>query len=165
MPIIFATALISFPQLIMSIFWFSTEEGSAYMWYSEWLGPGSWIYSLLVAVLILFFSYFYSQISFNPEDVSRQIQQNGGFIPGYRAGKPTADYLKKVSNRITLWGAIFLALVALIPTYIFTLIGNAGSLINAFSATGLLIVVSTALEIDKQLEAQLLMRNYKGFLK
>jgi preprotein translocase subunit SecY len=149
----------------MSIFWFSTEEGSAYMWYSEWLGPGSWIYSLLVAVLILFFSYFYSQISFNPEDVSRQIQQNGGFIPGYRAGKPTADYLKKVSNRITLWGAIFLALIALIPTYIFTLIGNAGSLINAFSATGLLIVVSTALELDKQLEAQLLMRNYKGFLK
>ena len=135
------------------------------MWYSKWLGPGSWVYSLLVAVLILFFSYFYSQISFNPEDVSRQIQQNGGFIPGYRAGKPTADYLKKVSNRITLWGAIFLALIALIPTYIFTLIGNAGSLINAFSATGLLIVVSTALELDKQLEAQLLMRNYKGFLK
>ena len=164
MPIIFATALISFPQLIMSIFWYSTEEGSAYMWYSTYLGSGSWIYSLLVAVLILFFSYFYAQISFNPEDVSRQIQQNGGFIPGYRAGKPTADYLKKVSNRITLWGAIFLALVALIPTYIFTLIGNTGSLVNAFSATGLLIVVSVALEIDKQLEAQLLMRNYKGFL-
>ncbi|MBQ9792627.1 MAG: preprotein translocase subunit SecY, partial [Clostridia bacterium] len=78
MPIIFATALISFPQLIMSIFWYSTEEGSAYMWYSTYLGSGSWIYSLLVAVLILFFSYFYSQISFNPEDVSRQIQQNGG---------------------------------------------------------------------------------------
>ena len=135
------------------------------MWYANNLGAGTWLYTLLVAVLILFFSYFYSQISFNPEDVSRQIQQNGGFIPGYRAGKPTADYLKKVSNRITLWGAIFLALIALIPTYIFTLIGNAGSLINAFSATGLLIVVSTALEIDKQLEAQLLMRNYKGFLK
>ena len=164
MPIIFATALISFPQLIMSIFWYSTEEGSAYMWYSTYLGSGSWIYSLLVAVLILFFSYFYSQISFNPEDVSRQIQQNGGFIPGYRAGKPTADYLKKVSNRITLWGAIFLALIALIPTYIFTLL-NTGSLVNAFSATGLLIVVSTALEVQKQLESQLLMRNYKGFLK
>ena len=165
MPIIFATALISFPQLIMSIFWYSTEEGSAYMWYAKWLGAGTPIYTLLVAVLILFFSYFYSQISFNPEDVSRQIQQNGGFIPGYRAGKPTAEYLKKVSNRITLWGAIFLALIALVPTYIFTLIGNTGSLINAFSATGLLIVVSVALEIDKQLEAQLLMRNYKGFLK
>lgn len=165
MPIIFATALISFPQLIMSIFWYSTEEGSAYMWYAKWLGAGTLIYSLLVAVLILFFSYFYSQISFNPEDVSRQIQQNGGFIPGYRAGKPTAEYLKRVSNRITLWGAIFLALIALLPTYIFTLIGNTGSLVNAFSATGLLIVVSVALEIDKQLEAQLLMRNYKGFLK
>lgn len=165
MPIIFATALISFPQLIMSIFWYSTEEGSAYMWYAKWLGAGSWVYSLLVALLILAFSYFYSQISFNPEDVSRQIQQNGGFIPGYRAGKPTAEYLKKVSNRITLWGAIFLAIIALIPTYIFTFIGSSGSLVNAFSATGLLIVVSVALEIDKQLEAQLLMRNYKGFLK
>jgi len=165
MPIIFATALISFPQLIMSIFWYSTEEGSAYMWYSQNIGSGTWIYTLLVALLILFFSYFYSQISFNPEDVSRQIQQNGGFIPGYRAGKPTADYLKKVSNRITLWGAIFLALIALIPSYIFTFIGNSGSLVNAFSATGLLIVVSVALELDKQLEAQLLMRNYKGFLK
>ena len=165
MPIIFATALISFPQLIMSIFWFDTTEGSAYMWYANNLGAGTWLYSILVAVLILFFSYFYSQISFNPEDVSRQIQQNGGFIPGYRAGKPTADYLKKVSNRITLWGAIFLALVALIPTFIFKLIPGTGSLINAFSATGLLIVVSVALELDKQLEAQLLMRNYKGFLK
>lgn len=165
MPIIFATALISFPQLIMSIFWYSTEEGSAYMWYAQHLGAGTWLYSILVAVLILAFSYFYSMISFNPEDVSRQLQQNGGFIPGYRAGKPTADYLKKVSNRLTLWGAIFLGLIALIPTFIFSLVGTPGSLINAFSATGLLIVVSVALEIDKQLEAQLLMRNYKGFLK
>ncbi len=165
MPIIFATALISFPQLIMSIFWYSTEEGSAYMWYAENLGAGSWLYSILVALLILFFSYFYSQISFNPEDVSRQIQQNGGFIPGYRAGKPTADYLKKVSGRITLWGAIFLTLIAIVPTVIFKLFDLNGSLVNAFSATGLLIVVSVALELDKQLDAQLLMRNYKGFLK
>lgn len=165
MPIIFATAIISFPQLIMSIFWYSTEEGSAYMWYAENLGAGTWPYAIIVAALILLFSYFYATISFNPEDISRQIQQNGGFIPGYRAGKPTADYLKKVSNRITLWGAIFLALIALVPSFIFSFIGSSGSLINAFSATGLLIVVSVALEIDKQLEAQLLMRNYKGFLK
>ena len=165
MPIIFATAIISFPQLIMSIFWYSTEEGSAYMWYAQNLGAGTWLYSILVAVFILAFSYFYSMISFNPEDVSRQLQQNGGFIPGYRAGKPTAEYLKKVSNRLTLWGAIFLGIIALIPTFIFSLVGTPGSLINAFSATGLLIVVSVALEIDKQLEAQLLMRNYKGFLK
>ena len=165
MPIIFATALISFPQLIMSIFWYSTEEGSAYMWYAKNMGAGTWPYTLLVAVLILLFSYFYSQISFNPEDVSRQIQQNGGFIPGYRPGKTTADYLKKVSNRLTLWGAIFLGIIALVPSFIFTFIGSSGSLVNAFSATGLLIVVSVALELDKQLEAQMLMRNYKGFLK
>lgn len=165
MPIIFATALISFPQLVMSIFWYSTEEGSAYMWYAKNMGAGTWPYTILVAILILLFSYFYSQISFNPEDVSRQIQQNGGFIPGYRPGKTTADYLKKVSNRLTLWGAIFLGLVALVPSFIFTFIGSSGSLVNAFSATGLLIVVSVALELDKQLEAQLLMRNYKGFLK
>lgn len=166
MPIIFATAIISFPQLIMSIFWYSTEEGSAYMWYARNLGAGTPLYIVLVAVLILAFSYFYSMISFNPEDVSRQIQQNGGFIPGYRAGKTTTDYLKRVSNRITLWGAIFLAFIALIPSIIIMVIpGISGSLVNAFSATGLLIVVSVALEIDKQLEAQLLSRVYKGFLK
>ena len=171
MPIIFATAIITFPQLLMSIFWYSTEEGSAYMWYAQNLGAGTWLYSVLVAFLIFVFSYFYSQIMFNPEDVSRQIQQNGGFIPGYRPGKPTSDYLKRVSNRITLWGAIFLSLVALIPSLMFKTLntvlnlGMSGSLISAFSATGLLIVVSVALEIDKQLEAQLLMRNYKGFLK
>ena len=159
MPIIFATALISFPQLVMSIFWYSTEEGSAYMWYAKNMGAGTWPYTLCVAVFILLFSYFYSQISFNPEDVSRQIQQNGGFIPGYRPGKTTADYLKKVSNRLTLWGAIFLGFIALVPSFIFTFIGSSGSLVNAFSATGLLIVVSVALELDKQLEAQLLMRN------
>lgn len=171
MPIIFATAIITFPQLIMSIFWYSTEEGSAYMWYAQNLGAGTWLYSVLVALLIFVFSYFYAQIMFNPEDVSRQIQQNGGFIPGYRPGKPTSEYLKRVSNRITLWGAIFLSLIALIPSLMFKalndvlMLGMSGSLISAFSATGLLIVVSVALELDKQLEAQLLMRNYKGFLK
>ena len=90
--------------------------------------------------------------------------QNGGFIPGIRAGKPTTEYLKKVSNRITLFGAIFLAFMALIPTLLFTGIGL-GGLNSAFSATGMLIVVSVALEFDKQLEAQLMMKNYRGFLK
>ena len=162
MPIIFASAIITFPQLIMSIFWLNSP---AYTWYSNNLGAGTWPYAIILSILILVFSYFYAQISFNPEDISRQIQQNGGFIPGYRAGKPTADYLRKVSNRLTLWGAIFLAVVSLVPSFIFSLVGTSGSLINAFSSTGLLIVVSVALEIDKQLEAQLLMRNYKGFLK
>ncbi len=162
MPIIFASALLTFPQLIMSIF---APDSGAMRWYNQWMGTGSWPYIVLTAVLILFFSYFYSQITFNPDDISKQIQQNGGFIPGIRPGKPTADYLKKISNRVILFGAIFLAFIALVPNLIFKGIGGNSTLINAFSATGLLIVVSVALEFDKQLEAQLLMKNYKGFLK
>lgn len=163
MPIIFASALLTFPQLIISIFW---PNSSAMDWYNEWLGAGSWINIVLTAILILFFSYFYAQITFNPEDISKQIQQNGGFIPGIRPGRPTADYLKTINNRITLFGAIFLAFIALIPNLVFKGIwGTSGSLVNAFSATGLLIVVSCALEFDKQLDAQLLMKNYRGFLR
>ena len=164
MPIIFASALLTFPQLLISIFWPSALE-----WYTTWLGSGSWVYIVLTALLILFFAYFYSKITFNPDDVSRRIQQNGGFIPGIRAGKQTSEYLGRISNRITLFGAIFLAFIALIPSLVFKGIGGTGSidtlLVNAFSTTGLMIVVSVALELDKQLDAQMLMRNYKGFLK
>ena len=163
MPIIFAMSLLTFPQLIMSIFW---PNSSAYVWYSQWLGAGSWVYIVAVSLLILFFAYFWTQVTFNPDDIARNIQQNGGFIPTVRAGKPTADYLRRISNRITLFGAIFLAVIALVPSLVFKAIhmGNSG-LVNAFSATGLLIVVSVAIEINKQLEAQMLMRNYKGFLR
>ncbi len=160
-PIIFASALLTFPQLIISIFW---PEST---WYQQYMGTNSWLYIVLLALLILAFSFFYAQITFNPEDVSKRIQQQGGFIPGIRAGKPTADYLKKISRRITLFGAIFLALIALIPSLAFKAIGDSigwSVLINAFSSTGLMILVSVALEFDKQLEAQMLMRNYKGFL-
>lgn len=163
MPIIFASALITLPQLILS-FW---PESSAYAWYSRYLGAGTWPYIVVSSLLILAFAFFYAQISFNADDVSKRIQQQGGFIPGIRPGKPTSDYLRKISNRITLFGAIFLAFIALIPSLAFWAIGEyagAAQLINAFSATGLMIVVSVALEIDKQLEAQMLMRNYKGFL-
>lgn len=161
MPIIFASALLTFPQLIISIF---APEST---WYQEWLGTGSWLYIVLLALLILAFSFFYAQISFDTEDISKRIQQQGGFITGIRAGRPTADYLKKISRRITFFGAIYLALIALIPSLAFKAIGDSvgwGILINAFSSTGLMILVSVALEFDKQLEAQMLMRNYKGFL-
>ncbi len=161
MPIIFATALITFPQLIISIFWPDVT------WYSDWLGTNSWLYIVLTSLLILVFAFFYSKISFNPDDVSKRIQQQGGFIPGIRAGKPTAEYLGKISNRVTLFGAIFLAVIALIPSLAFKAIGDyagASILINAFSATGLMIVVSTALELEKQLSAQMYVRNHKGFL-
>ena len=164
MPLIFAYALLSFPQLICNMFDPNMNWGFT-QWWNEWVGMGTWIYSILVAILIIFFAFFYAQIQFNAEDVSRNIQQYGGFIPGIRPGKPTTDYLAKINNRITLFGAIFLALVALIPTLIFIAVTNGNSnLLNAFSTTGLLIVVSVALEFDKQLQSQIMVRHYKGFL-
>ncbi len=161
MPIIFANALLTFPQLVISIFWPNVT------WYSDWLGTNSWLYIVLTALLILVFAFFYSKITFDPNDISKRIQQQGGFIPGIRAGKPTADYLGKISGRITLFGAIFLAIIALVPSLAFKAIGGATAasvLINAFSTTGLMIVVSVALELEKQLSAQMFMRNHKGFL-
>lgn len=158
MPLIFAFAILSFPDLIINLC-----GGTSDNWWSRNVGAGSWAYSIILCVLILFFSYFYNQIQFNPDDISKSIQGNGGFIPGTRPGKPTADYLKRVSNRITLFGAIYLALVALIPSLIFKAINS--SLVNVFSATGLLIIVSVALEFDQALQSQIMMKNYKGFLK
>lgn len=161
LPIIFATAIITFPQLICQMFWPNT---TFYEQWVIWVGAGSPIYSVLVGLLILFFCYFYAQIQFNPEEVSRNIQQYGGFIPGIRPGKPTYEYLVRISKRITLFGAIYLAFIAIVPSLIFSLVLDS-TLVNALSATGMLIVVSVALEFDKQLESQLMMKHYKGFLK
>ena len=161
LPIIFAMSLLSFPQIVMSIFW---PTSSAATWYNAHLGAGSWAYSVIVGILILFFAYFTSYMSFKPDDISRQIQSNGGFIPGIRPGKTTAEYLNRINKRITFFGACFLAFLTIVPTLIFKAIGDSG-LVSAFSATGMIIVVSVALEIDKQLQAQMLMKNYKGFLK
>ncbi len=163
MPIIFSTALITFPQMIAQLV---APTSSFYIWWSTWLGAGSWLYAVLVALLILGFSYFYAGIEFNPEDISRNIQQYGGFINGIRPGKPTTEYLSRISKRLTLFGAIFLAFIALVPSVVFAaVLGNTSSLVNAFSATGMLIVVSVALEFEKQLQSQLMMKQYKGFLK
>ena len=164
MPLIFAFAIISLPDLIMGLFWPNSSAYTNYQeWFSQGTGPLGWLYILVLCLLIFAFSFFYAQIQFNPEDVSKSIQQNGGFIPGIRPGRPTADYLKKISNRITLFGAIFLSLVAFIPSLAFSFAGE--QYVNVFSTTGILIVVSVALEFDKQLQSQLMMKNYKGFLK
>ncbi len=157
MPLIFAMTFVQFPGMIAQ-FW---PNSGFYAWYTKFLGTGSALYAVIYALLILFFTYFYSQIAFNPVDVSKNIQQYGGFIPGIRPGKPTSDYLAKILSRLTLFGAIFLALVAAVPTLFTRLIGST----SAFSATGLLILVSTALETAKAIEAQMMMRHYKGFLK
>jgi len=171
MPLIFAFAIISVPAMLASLFWpGSTFETGVAEWFS---GTGDWygqlIYMVVLCILIFLFSFFYASMQFNPDDVSKTIQQNGGFIQGIRPGKPTSDYLKKINNRITLFGAIYLTIVALIPSIlavILSAVGLSTDLISVFSTTGILIVVSCALEIDKQLQSQLMMKNYKkGFLK
>ena len=166
MPLIFAFSILSFPQMIASMinggnngfnnFWTNWMSASADGW-------GAVVYSLVLCLLIFAFSFFYAQMQFNPEDVSKSIQQNGGFIQGIRPGKATEAYLKKISNRITLFGAIYLSLVAFIPSVAFA--WASFDLVNVFSTTGILIVVSVAMEFEKQLQAQLMMKNYKGFLK
>lgn len=167
MPLIFAFSIISFPQMLAGLFW----PGSKFeTWWNTWMSAGNTsniggriIYSLVLCVLIFAFSFFYAQMQFNPEDVSKSIQQNGGFIQGIRPGKATEAYLKKISNRITLFGAIYLSLVAFIPSIAFAWASM--DLVNVFSTTGILIVVSVAMEFEKQLQAQMMMKNYKGFLK
>ena len=129
MPIIFASSFIMFPQMIISfipklaeskfgVWWMRNLTTSGGTWW------GSLIYYIFLVVFIIFFAYFYSMIQFNPEDVSKNIQQYGGFIPGIRPGKPTSDYLKRINNRITLFGAIFLSIICVIPTFLFNVIGR-----------------------------------------
>ena len=138
---------------------------------------GTWVgvvvYNVALAILIFVFAYFYSQIQFNPVEISRNIQNNGGFVTGIRPGRETAEYLAKVVSRITLWGAVFLAIIAFVPSILFSIPGwigkdigvsQASQLVNSFSATGMLICVSVALEFNKALENQILMRHYKGLL-
>ena len=157
MPLIFAISIIQFPGLIAQ-FW---PTSAFALWYGKWFSTSSWLYMLVYALLILGFTYFYTMISFNPVEMSKNLQQNGGFVPGIRPGKPTADYLTRISNRITLFGAIFLAVIAVIPSAILAIAGVRAP----FTASGILIVVSVALETTQQLEAQMMMRHYKGFMK
>jgi len=157
LPLIFAITLMQLPGIIAS-FW---PNSGFTTWFKAWLGTGTPIYLVLLALLIVFFTYFYSTISFNPVEISKNMQQNGGFIPGIRPGKPTSDHLAKISSRITMFGAIFLAFIAVIPSLISSFLG----IELVFGATSVLIMVSVALETNKQLDAQMLMRSYKGFLK
>lgn len=168
LPLIFAFALLSFPTMIFSFF----PDTPAQIWWTTYMTSegGHWVgnvvYLVSLTLLIFLFAFFYSQIQFNPAEVSKNIQQNGGFVPGIRPGRETADFLARTVKRITFWGAVFLAIMALLPSTVFQIV-NTGTtgLLNAFSATGMLIVVSVALEFNKSLENQIMMRHYKGFLK
>lgn len=158
LPLIFASAIMQFPSTILAIVPIFSD---ARIWWDTHFYYASWGYQLIFALLIIGFTFFYNTISFNPIEMSKNLQQNGGMIPGIRQGRPTSDYLARISRRITLFGALFLAVLAVVPTL---LAASAGVSI-AFGASSLLIAVSVALETTRQLESQMLMRHYRGFLK
>ena len=157
MPLIFAMSIIQFPGMIAQ-FW--PTSGFA-IWYGNAFAADKPLYLIVYGLLIIGFTYFYSLITFNPIEMSKNLQQNGGFVPGIRPGKPTSDYLARISGRITLFGALFLAIIAVVPSAILGIAGVA----TGFTANGILIVVSVALETSSQLETQMMMRHYKGFMK
>jgi preprotein translocase subunit SecY len=156
-PVIFAMSIMMFPGTIAS--WFP-DNGFA-QWVTRVFDFTSIPYMIFYALLIIFFTFFYSSITFNPIDVADNMKKYGGFIPGLRPGRPTAEYIQRIMNRITLAGAIFLAGIAIMPTILIVLI----DLPIFFGGTALLIVVGVALETMKQMEAHLLMRHYEGFMK
>lgn len=156
-PVIFAMSILMFPGTIASFF---PNSGVAQT-ISGIFDASGIFYNILYALLIVFFTYFYSAITFNPVDVADNIKKNGGFIPGLRPGRPTSDYISKIMGRVTLFGAIFLAIIAVLPAIIMGLT----DLNLYFGGTALLIVVGVALDTMKQLEASLLMRSYEGFMK
>ncbi len=160
MPIIFASSIVSVPATIATFF---DEKNAFRVFVEKWLGPESWIYVILYVVLIVAFAYFYVLISFNPMEVANNIKNNGGAVPGIRTGRPTAEYITKILNRITLIGAFFLIVVAGLPM-VANIISGGSFASLAFGGSSLLIVVGVAIETFRDIEAQITMRNYKGFL-
>lgn len=156
-PVIFAMSLMFFPGTIASFF---PDNGVA-TWISTHFTFENVGYNILYAVLIVFFTYFYSSITFNPIDVADNIRKNGGFIPGIRPGRPTSEYIMKVMSRITLFGGLFLAVIAVLPAIV---MGFSGMNLY-FGGTSLLIVVGVAIDTMKQIESNMMMRNYEGFMK
>ena len=157
LPLIFAYSFMAFPGTIFAMF--GTSSG-AYKWWSANMNQSSPWYMLVCALLIIAFSYFYTSITFNPEDIAKNVQQQGGHIPGIRTGSKTVEFLKRTSNRLTLFAALFLAVLSTIPS----LLTVWQQVQIPFGASSILIAVSVAIETVRQVESQLVMRNYKGFL-
>lgn len=160
-PVIFAISLLQMPLTIAYVWPNTGFANFVNRWLSPSGQPGVWIYVILDVILILFFTYFYTGITFNPMEIADNMKANGGFIPGIRPGRATVEYLSKVMSRITIVGAIFLAVIAAMPT----LLQQWTDLQIGFGGTSLLIAIGVALETMKQLETQMVMRNYSGFLK
>ena len=155
LPIIFAQSIATLPATIAA---FTGHSDSA------WASTTSIPYAIIYFLLIIFFAYFYSTIQFNPVEVANNLKKNGGYIPGFRPGKPTSEFIKKVLNKITLFGAIYLGIIAIVPILISHFSTSASLSGISLGGTSIIIVVGVALETVRALEAQMLMRNYKGFL-
>ena len=157
LPVIFAQSIVSIPATICAF----TGNTSGW-WYENVFTSSGWVYGVFYFLLIFFFSWFYSTIQYDPVEISNNLKKNGGFIPGFRPGKPTADFIHKVINKVLVFGALYLAIVALLPIIGSNVLDGAQYL--AIGGTSIIIVVGVALETVKALEAQMLMRHYKGFL-
>ena len=160
MPVIFAQSICSVPATVCAFMGINAQSGN--WWYDNLWSPTSWVYTVVYGLMIFFFSWFYSQIQYDPVEIANNLKKNGGFIPGFRPGKPTAEFIKKVIGKIVIFGAVYLAIVALLPIIAGNTIEGASNL--AIGGTSIIIVVGVALETVKALEAQMLMRHYKGFL-
>lgn len=164
LPIIFAISLLQFPPTIVTFINSSSDWATKMQVFSK-----SWLYLIIYAILIVAFTFFYNMVYFDPIDVANNLKKNGGFVPGLRPGRPTADYIRNVSRRITWFGAFFLAILAIFPNIFQKIAGifspQMGNLNLWFGGTSVLILVGVALETVRQIEAQMLMRHYKGFLE
>lgn len=160
-PIIFAMSIMAFPSTIAQFINANPAPESFWGRFLAFISPSSWFYGTFYFILIIFFTFFYTAITFNPIEIANNMKKNGGFIPGIRPGRPTSDYINRVMSRVIVIGAVFLGAIAVLPIFL-----NYGLDVNVyFGGTGLLIVVSVALETVKQIESQMLMRHYKGFLE
>lgn len=160
-PVIFASSLLMFPAIIATF----AGAGNRLSEIAQWLSPGSTLYILLFVGLIIFFTYFWTATQFRPDQIASDMKKNGAFIPGIRQGKPTQDYLESTMNKITLIGAISLAMIAVLPTIIGRLLGVPATISYFFGGTALLILVGVVLDTMKQIESHLLMKRYEGFMK
>ncbi|MGF6376825.1 preprotein translocase subunit SecY [Clostridiales Family XIII bacterium PM5-7] len=160
-PVIFALSILQLPLTITYFFPGTAFTEFVIKYLSPNGNPGVWVYAVFNIILIIFFNYFYTAVSFNPMEVAQNMKANGGFIPGIRPGKATVEYLNKVMSRISFVGAIFLAVIATMPT----IVSQFSNMDISFGGTSLLIAVGVALDTMKQLENQMVMRNYQGFLK
>ena len=160
MPVIFAQSICSLPATVCAFMGINANSGN--WWYDHVFSTTSWVYAVIYFLMIFFFSWFYSTIQYDPVEISNNLKKNGGFIPGFRPGKPTAEFIQKVINKIVVFGAIYLGIVALLPIVAGNLMDGVRNL--AIGGTSVIIVVGVALETVKALEAQMLMRHYKGFL-